>query len=286
MRSLKTIIYFVVLLISWVSLVSPVTAATQSGSIGVEGTVPGTPPTRGATITFPKSGQVFNANPINVTGICPTGLLVKLFKNGVFGGSAQCSGGNFSITTDLFNGRNDLVARVYDNLDQAGPDSNTVTVNFISTTGVVGNSLTLGSSYAKRGANPGETLTWPFSITGGQAPYAISISWGDSQAPDLISRPTAGNFNTQHVYSTPGVYKIIVKATDKAGNTAFLQVVGVANGALSQANSKPVGPSVITRTVMPWWPLPLCILFIMVSFWLGGRHAVYSLRKRLEAQSN
>src|SRR5581483_7217463 len=184
-------------------------AATQSGSVGVEGTVPGAPPTKGATITFPKSGQAFTANPVTVTGICPNGLLVKLFKNNVFGGAAQCSGGNFSIVTDLFSGRNDLVARVYDDLDQAGPDSNIVTVTFNDTRGFNSNSFTLTSNYAKRGASPGETITWPIIISGGTPPYAITVSWGDSKAADLLSRPLAGSFDITHVYDNAGVYTIV-----------------------------------------------------------------------------
>jgi hypothetical protein len=56
--------------------------------------------------------------------------LVKIFKNNVFGGSVQCDRGNFSLQSDLFVGTNELVARVFDELDQPGPDSNIVTVTF------------------------------------------------------------------------------------------------------------------------------------------------------------
>ena len=56
-------------------------------------------------------------------------MLVKLFKNNVFAGSVQCEDGSYSIKTDLFVGTNELVARVYDDLDQPGPDSNVLTVN-------------------------------------------------------------------------------------------------------------------------------------------------------------
>ena len=84
----------------------------QSGSVGLTGTISAPPPTTGATISFPKTGDNFDKVPIKVTGICPDGLLVKVFKNNVFAGSVQCVGGNFSLQTDLFVGTNDLVARV------------------------------------------------------------------------------------------------------------------------------------------------------------------------------
>ena len=68
--------------------------------------------------------------PVTVTGLCPDGLLVKLFKNNVFAGSVDCTKGSYSLKIDLFTGQNDLVARVYDSLDQPGPDSSIVRVRF------------------------------------------------------------------------------------------------------------------------------------------------------------
>lgn len=260
-------------------------AATASDSVGVEGTVAGTPPSQGATITFPKNGQVFTNNPVTVTGICPSNLLIKLFINNVFVGSDQCRSGNFSIITNLFSGRNDLIARVYDSLDQQGPDSNTVSVTLNSALAVNSNSFTLTSNFAKRGANPHETLTWPVIISGGVIPYAISVSWGDSQAPDLISQTTSGVFDIKHVYDSSGVYKIIIKAVDRDGNTAFLQLVGVGNGPLSQANNQK-GPTVITKTVVLWWPAAILMVFILVAFWLGTRYELNRLLHRHESDTD
>src|SRR4051794_29241246 len=75
---------------------SPAKAATpapQQGSIGLEATIKGNPPTRGATIAVPANGSSFNSTPITISGLCQTGLLVKVFSNGVFIGSATCVGG-------------------------------------------------------------------------------------------------------------------------------------------------------------------------------------------------
>lgn len=259
-------------------------AASSSGSVGVEGTVPGSPPTTAATITFPKNGQVFTDSPITVTGICPKGVLVKLFKNNIFGGSAQCSSGNFSIVTDLFSGTNDLIARVYNDLDQAGPDSNIVSVTFNNARPFAGSQITITSNFAKRGANPGETLSWPIIISGGTPPYAISVDWGDAKSPDLLSQTFAGTFTPSHIYDASGVFRILIKATDSKGNTAFLQLVGVANGPLAQTSTAAKGPAVITRTRTLWWPAAILLVFIVAAFWLGRRHELYSLRKRLERE--
>jgi len=252
----------------------------QQGSVGLEGVIPSAPPTVGASINIPSNGQTFSNIPIDVRGICPDGLLVKLFKNGVFTGSAQCEGGSFKITTDLFSGANELVAKVYDALDQEGPESNKVTVNFNDVGfGSSRSRVTLTSNFAKRGANPGDTLTWPILLSGGIAPYALSVDWGDGKI-ELISRANAGSFDIKHVYSEPGVYNLIIKATDSNQATAFLQLTAIANGAVSD-NTSGTKPETV-KTVIVWWPMLIAILLIMLSFWLGRRHKLYELSKTLE----
>ncbi|MBA3758557.1 hypothetical protein H0X10_02920, partial [Candidatus Saccharibacteria bacterium] len=140
---------------------SPVAAQVenpQSGSVGIEGKLSAPPPTTGATISVPTNGQGFRTLPITVSGICQNDLLVKVFKNNVFAGSVVCKGGSYSIIIDLFNGQNELVARVYDALDQAGPDSNVVTVVYTDIRQGAASRVSLTSNFAKRGANPGQTL--------------------------------------------------------------------------------------------------------------------------------
>ena len=258
----------------------------SSGSTGLEGTIPSAPPTSGATIATPSNGQTFTSIPITVSGLCPTGLLVKVFANNVFVGSEVCTNGSYSIQVDLFSGRNDIVTRVYDALDQAGPDSNVVTVNFDA--GQYNPSdvqlVSLTSDYARRGANPGQTLTWPIILSGGTGPYAISVDWGDGKAPDLISQSSPGTINLSHVYDTAGVYSVLIKATDKNGVSAFLQLVGVANGAItSSANTGTSSTGGKTIVQVLWLPAALLIPLIIVAFWLGGRYKLAGLRKHLES---
>ncbi len=61
-----------------------VSATQEGGSIGLEGRINGDPPKTGATITFPRDGSIISDLPTTVSGLCPTGLLVKIFKNNVF----------------------------------------------------------------------------------------------------------------------------------------------------------------------------------------------------------
>lgn len=265
---------------------APPAVNPQTGSAGLQGTVPTPAPTTAATITTPRTGQTFTAMPITVGGLCTSGLLVKVFSNNVFIGSVMCSNGSYTVQVSLLDGRNDLVARQFDNLDQPGPDSNIVTVTYtnnqFATTGIP--LLTLSSIYARRGANPGEQLVWPMSISGGVAPYAVSVDWGDGKPPTLYSEPFAGTFTTSHIYDTPGTYVIIVKATDRAGQTAFLQLVGQANGAVTQSGRDEGGGKSETRVIVRviWIPAALMIPLILLAFWLGRRYELSVLRKRLE----
>ena len=260
----------------------------QSGSVGMQGTVSSAPPTRGATITTPTNGQSFTQTPITVSGLCPTGLLVKIFANNVFVGSVMCVNGSYSVQIDLFDGQNDLVARVYDALDQPGPDSNIVRVTFVNSqfanTGIP--LLSLTSNYARRGANPGATLTWPMIISGGTAPYAVSIDWGDGKSASLLSESFAGEFTADHVYDSAGVYEIIAKATDKNGLSAYLQLVGVANGAITSSTGTGNSPAVIIKNHILWLPAALLVPLLGVAFWLGRRYELSVLRKHLEQEES
>ena len=263
---------------------------TRSGSVGLQGTISAPPPTQGATITIPHDGQTFSQLPITVSGLCPNTLLIKLFKNNVFAGSVQCKNGSFSMQTDLFTGQNELIARVYDALDQAGPDSNKVNVTFTDTGSGTGPRILLTSDFAKRGANPGEVLTWPIILSGGIGPYAISVDWGDGKSPDLISQQFPGTFTIKHTYESPGIYNIIIKGTDANGGVSYLQLVGVANGALSQdtGTAKAGGgtntptAAVTTKTTILWQPAAILVPFIVSTFWLGKRYELHMIRRRIE----
>lgn len=273
-------------------LPATVLGATSSGSIGLEGKISAPPPTTPATITFPSNGTTTTEQSVTVTGICPKGLLVKIFKNNVFSGSVQCQTGSYSIKIDLFTGLNEIVARVYDDLDQPGPDSNIVRVTVPSNTYNLGAQLTLTSSFAKKGSPPGEKISWPITIAGGSAPYAISVDWGDGKTSDIISQSFAGTFNIEHTYDNPGIYNVVVRATDKSGGVAFLQLVAIANGPLSQNSTGSSDSSKNnSQTAKPivkvmWQPAALTIPLIISTFYLGRKYEIHVLRRRLEQRDS
>jgi hypothetical protein len=257
---------------------------TQGGSVGLEGKISSPPPTQAATISTPRSVQSFNTSPITVAGLCKTDLLVKIFSNNVFVGSAVCKSGSYNLQVGLFSGKNDIVARVYDALDQAGPDSNVVSVTFVDANyAQPGAELTLTSNFARRGANPGTELTWPIVLSGGTGPYALSVDWGDSSGVDLQSITFGGNITIKHTYKQAGIYAVIIKATDHNGATAYLQVVGVANGeAKSTSGSSNSGGTTTIKSTPEWYILLIVLPLLLASFWLGSRNELYVIRKRLD----
>ena len=156
------------------------------GSYGLAATKTQDPPTAAPTITTPGNGASFGNSPITVSGICISGLLVQVFNNGVLVGATVCTNNSFSLQASLFAGSNEFTAIMYDDLEQGGPTSNIVTVNYTdSNIGAFGQLITLTSSYGRRAAPAGSVLSWPLQLTGGTGPYAFSIDWGDGSSAEL-----------------------------------------------------------------------------------------------------
>ncbi len=256
----------------------------KPGSYGLEATKPKAPPKTGARITTPGNGASFSTSPITVSGICPKDLLVQVYDNGVMVGAVMCKNGSFSLKVSLFAGTNKLSAIVYDELDQAGPVSNIVTVTFNDTSfSEFGRGLTLTSSYGRRSTPAGSQLGWPLQLSGGTGPYAFSIDWGDGTPAELKSQPVAGLLTVAHVYKKAGIYAVNVKVTDVKGVPAFLQVVALANGKVEgdgNAAAKDAEPAVQPPKIL-WAPTAVSMILLLPTYWLGRRSQVVSLHKKM-----
>lgn len=259
----------------------------KPGGFGIEATKPQPAPTQGATITTPGNGGSFSTSPITVNGICPLGLLVQISNNNVLVGSTMCESGSFSLQVSLFAGTNELKAIVYDDLEQSGPESNTVSVQYTDTSfRAFGELITLTSSYGRRSAPTGGQLDWPLQLSGGTGPYAFSIDWGDGSDTQLQSQSLPGLVNIDHSYKKAGVYRVNVRVTDTNGVSAFLQVVAVASGKIDSSNVQ--NPAVkgdgSTRVEVLWVPATVALILLFPSYWLGRRSQLVSLRNKLEKE--
>lgn len=258
----------------------------SSGSIGLSGTVPSVPPKTAATIQTPANNTHFSISPVTIAGSCPTGTLVEIYKNDIFAGSAPCTPQQtFSLQADLMFGQNKVVARVYDDLNQPGPDSASLTLFYdalpaqsASSSNLYfgGSQILLNTNAVFRGTFPGQNLTIPIDILGGTAPYAMNIEWGDSKN-QVVSLASSAAYNANHVYDKAGTYRITIQATDATGRVAFLTITAIVNGqAVTIASTLPSGSgSGITSgplaTVLMLWPLYTATFAVVVSFWLGER---------------
>ncbi len=253
------------------------------GSYGLEATKKQAPPTTGATITTPGNGSSFSNSPITVSGICPKGLLVQVYNNGVMVGAVMCTNGSFRLQVSLFAGTNELTAIVYDDLDQAGPVSKSVKVTYKDTNfSAFGELVTLTSSYGRRSAAAGATLSWPLQLSGGTGPYAFSIDWGDGSQPELKSQALSGVVTISHVYKQAGIYQVNIKVTDKNGVSAFLQVIAVANGKVDSstaAATEETPTNTITRVI--WIPAVIALALLVPTYWLGRRSQLVSIRNKM-----
>ncbi|TAL14611.1 hypothetical protein EPN95_02305 [Patescibacteria group bacterium] len=284
----------ILLLVVGLSLIAYTAAASspgpEAGSIGLTGTVPAVPPTVAAIITSPKDQQHFNTSPVTYSGTCPANTLVEMYKNDIFAGSVNCtSKGTFSVDIDLLFGENKIIARVYDVLNQAGPDSAPIT-NFYDVlpaqSGALtpidfgGTQLLLNTDAVFRGSFPGQELSVPIDVLGGTPPYAVNIQWGDSNNK-VVPRNSNDTFNAGHTYAKPGTYQISIQATDAAGRVAFITVASIINGQPSATGTGSTStPASTTNELLVLWPLYTSAIGILGSFWLGERREKQILRKR------
>jgi hypothetical protein len=253
----------------------------QDGSIGLTGTVPATPPKVAATITSPRSGQHISVSPVTISGTCPAGTLVEIYKNSIFAGSTPCGdSGKYSIDVDLLYGQNTITAQVYDSLNQGGPPSDpiilfndTVPPQSAALDGLnfSGTQLILSTNAVYRGTFPGQTLDVPVTIIGGTAPYAVNVVWGDSNNK-IIPRSDNSVFNASHIYDKPGTYKITLAGTDSKQQVAFLTVAAIVNGqpagTVAGVNSSG-GKKTLMNKLLVLWPLYAVTATMVASFWMG-----------------
>lgn len=259
----------------------------KPGSYGLEATKTQDPPTTGATITTPGNGASFSTSPITVNGICPDDLLVQVYNNNVMVGAVVCNSGSFSIQISLFAGTNELTAIVYDTLDQPGPVSNSVTVNYTDTNFTAfGALITLTSSYGRRSAAAGTELAWPLQLSGGTGPYAFSLDWGDGSATELKSQALSGLVNINHTYKKAGIYQVNIKVTDVNGVSAFLQVIAVASGIVDTTGGGATTPETTPTPQVLWIPTAVALIFLLPAYWLGRRSQIVSIRNKMLKERN
>lgn len=264
----------------------------HSESISLTGAMPEPPPDTAATITSPSEGQSFSELPVTVEGTCPEGSLVEILKNNVFAGSALCQDdGTYSLDIGLFINDNELIARVYNTLNQPGPNSEPVNIFYdalppqdasLSPVDLIGDRLLLRTDSVFRGTFTNETFTMPVEIIGGSPPFALDVRWGDNERK-TVPRDNNQPFNISHTYDRPGSYQINLQATDSDGRVAFLTTVVVINGPPSEvplAADPSEDESRIMGLLRIQWPIFAATLAMVISFWMGEQREKHVLASK------
>jgi hypothetical protein len=285
------------------------TFRTHAQDIDVTGRIPGPTVTNPATISPPTDGTHFKAIPIDVNGTCPTNAAyVEIFRNNFMGGSAICQADHsYSLKVDLFAGQNQLVAHVFNITDDEGPVSNPTTVFYDApppsspstpssdnqgpSTNTPNNATK--TPFVYKGYYTGQTIEWPIEISGGTAPYAFNIDWGDGDT-SVISRKNADDFNINHKYTKPGGYKgsynIQVQASDVDGNYSYLQFFVIVSDKASAtalvANNNDIfnKPPPALDNLKMWlrvaWPVYGALVVMVLCFKLGEMEELSILKHK------
>lgn len=286
---------------------------TTNGQVNVNLIVPGSAPSTGAVITAPANKSSVTKSLLEVSGTCPSGTVVALYTNGHFTASSVCSAeSTFSVTTQLTPGSNVLQAQNYDALNQPGPSTNQVQVLFdvetppslqqvnqaeditidetIPTqTAAQPNEnpcynplppsatswLNITTSCITRNIFVGEKLDLPITITGGLAPYAVSLDWGEEDSHQLYSLAMNGRHVLSHVFLTPRVKNLTIQATDARGETTRVTTVVDVNdpGEPTAAGHLNIIDTFFKPALVNWFdssvPLYWAAVALLAGFWIG-----------------
>lgn len=252
--------------------------------------VPWAIPTSAPTITTLADGRTFSTNDsITVAGTCQKDMVVKVFKNDVLAGAANCRGNGYSLPIDLFMGTNAITAKQYNHDEIAGPASAPITVRLTQPTPGTAKQTAASSQFfittdaLYRGVKVNDIARWPITISGGQAPYLVTVNWGDGQTQDY-SRGTDGQFLISHIYdgsaATSGSFTVTVKARDKNGDTRYLQLAAFMPPQSAAAYTSDTGSTTIFRYV--WQGMAMSALIIL-SFWIGERRELTIMKQHYGA---
>lgn len=275
--SYAAIFFMMILTAVIMSSVTLSTRADNGGEVGVQASVTGPVPYIPAKITTPAGGSKISRLPLKVEGTCQPGVIVKIHTSDTVRGTTICEkNGRFNVSVGLAPGVNVLTARSYNLADQEGSRINDGTMVTYEPEFVLSYDgsyqipdalpiLVLRSDKTVAGAWKDKPFQWSAHVSGGLAPYALEFEWGDGTS-DLVSQPQSGAAAVMHTYEAEGNFPLRIKATDAAGQQAFMQVM-----VLSHASGPAKGGIIPKGTLRIAWPLYGVALLMLLSFWLGER---------------
>lgn len=274
-------------------------SSSISGSITVSGIVNGPAPTDAPIISRPFNGEKYSDSRVTVRGICSSGLFVEIYRNNIFAGTVLCSADAFEIEISLVAGLNSIKAKHIDSIGQHGPESNMVEVSYqqdsivstndkpndVNPVTVLPFTMITDSIYV--GSHVRENLSLRLRWSGGVAPYAVVVDWGDGKS-DIFSLNYAGDTEIKHAYQAAGTYGIRISASDSKGAKAFIQTAAIVSVEGAGTTKAKVSESNGFASVrMPEnfyavWRVYVFGISVVSVFWLGERVMYYKLSKHVD----
>ena len=173
-------------------------------------------------ITGPPTGTVTSASSVMVSGTAEPFIGVRLLRTGAFAGETSADAhGDYSLSVDLLEGNNVLVAEAYDALGSAMSTSRRVVRDTGSPSALIMQSPTFSVS-------DGIGLQWAYPTTGEKA-SSFRVYWDDQP----FTNPVQASASSQMVYGmnyvvdglADGTYYFGVVGYDGAGNASPLSNV-------------------------------------------------------------
>ena len=276
---------------------------TKQGDVVVNAEVPASEAIKPATIRTPSSKTSTTKSTIIIRGDCEPRALVVVYVNKVMAGSTHCTtNGTYQITVQLRIGKNEIYVRNYDDLGRMGQPTPGILITYtpakpapvdhgnpnipprepevpqkpIACSAYTPNSVTEGGEPRVVAVcmpsfiEPDKEYVLGVVISGGKAPYALSVEWGDGKQPhSLYSFDTVGYHAIPFKYESPGAYVATIRTADQTGYAAFSQVAILVDGGL-------VGPTNAfdeVRENVSWLyattPTFVALFALLVGFWIG-----------------
>jgi len=289
-------------------LLASISFNVNASDLAVSAKVSAALPSGPATITSPSDQDVVTSVPIVLNGTCPADEIVKLYRDGSFAGSVQCTAlGAFTLQINLLPGANSLQARIFNSTDDEGPTSPSITVFYNppspppptptpTPTPQTGNTqptptptptpakprtFVIESTDTAINSIIGNQVDIQFTAVGGVPFYVGQIDWGDGRSntyKDITDKPYTISHTYDDLGDDFGRFTVKIKLTDALGGHSFLQIAVNITG---PKDAKVPRISFVNESSGPHsTQLTLAIFGItgvsisVVSFWLGSHWIV------------
>jgi hypothetical protein len=276
---------------------------TTADSLYVQAKVPAPIPSRPAVILKPAASVNVSSPNVTIDGSCPittpaVGVIIAENSN-TLGSSACDSTGSFSAEVALTTGKHVLLPRIITVTGDNGPDGTPIDITYDDAAVPTTPAATKRSPATSNNSDlpdvssspplsvagerpfvlfgPNKTAELTASFTGGQAPYAATIDWGDTTV-DIRKNLSQGWHTFSHHYAIITPWTIHMDATDAAGvrvTTTFAALTAYISPAGNLLNTAPTaGTSLYTH--LAFYSAYLSAAGVVGALWLHAIHAGYA----------